>query len=341
MNLFLFLAVGLFLTFLTGRFLEKIKVPGVFSALILGLLLAVSGRLTTEISQPLFASLSDWGMYFLLFIIGLEINLGKLKKLGAFIVKSTLMIILFEACLGSLLIHFFFHYSWFISLTAALSFATVGEAILIPILDEFKVINSDLGQTIIGIGTLDDIFEIAALIMVTVLINVKADSWLNFISLQSQLAPIGVLLAGIILRQFFPADLLQRIITAVKIIAYRCFVPIFFLRVGARMDVHYLFSYPLLVLLVVAVSNAAKIFASWLMGRKKLGLKKSILLGIGLSVRFSTSLIVIKILFENGLIGVDLYSVVVASSIVFAFIVPVLFSKLLVRWKSAFEVFSD
>jgi len=83
------------------------------------------------------------------------------------------------------------------------------------------------------------------------------------------------------------------------------------------------------------VSKGAKILGTLIIGKKEFGIKKTILLGIGLSVRFSTSIIIIKILFENGLINIGLYSVIVASSIVFKFIVPVLFSNLLVRWKIA------
>jgi Kef-type K+ transport system membrane component KefB len=83
---------------------------------------------------------------------------------------------------------------------------------------------------------------------------------------------------------------------------------------------------------VVLVSNSAKIISSYIFGRKELGTKQSILLGIGLSVRFSTSIVIIKILFDSGLIDVALYSVLIASSIVFKFIIPVMFSNLLVKW---------
>jgi Kef-type K+ transport system membrane component KefB len=83
------------------------------------------------------------------------------------------------------------------------------------------------------------------------------------------------------------------------------------------------------------VSKGAKLLGSYIVAKKVLGTKQSILLGIGLSVRFSTSIVVIKILFENGLVGSDVYSVIVASSIAFKFIIPVLFANLLVRWKIA------
>ena len=56
-------------------------------------------------------------------------------------------------------------------------------------------------------------------------------------------------------------------------------------------------------------------------------------MGIGLSVKFSTSIIITKILFQEGFINVELYSVIITSSVIFNFVVPFLFSSLLVRWK--------
>ena len=85
-----------------------------------------------------------------------------------------------------MLVHFVFGYNWIISIIVALSFATVGEAILIPILDEFKIINTKLGQSIIGIGVLDDLIEVAVLIFAIVLIGSKSsivNSYLILLSL--------------------------------------------------------------------------------------------------------------------------------------------------------------
>jgi len=94
-----------------------------------------------------------------------------------------------------------------------------------------------------------------------------------------------------------------------------------------------LLKYPLVIFLIIIISKSIKIVASYLLGRKELGEKESILLGVGLSVRFSTTIIIMNILFQEGLIGIDLYSVIITSSVIFNFIVPFLFSKLLVKWK--------
>lgn len=380
LNLFLFIAAAFLLTFLLGILIEKLRVPWIFAALLLGSLLSIRNPFTSITSSPEFNFLAQLGMYFLLFIIGFELNLNEMRKQSKFIIKATFFIIFLEAFFGTLIIHFIFHYSWLISFIASLSFATVGEAILIPILDEFKIVNTKLGQSIIGIATLDDLIEILSLILAIFLIGSAVFSYFNTILIIISLftlfgvaflltklkkegrkfsflkiedlfifilfilflflgigeyanaTAIAALLSGIALKTFVPARRLKTIESEIKTMCYGFFAPIFFLWVGLTININYLISYPLLILLVVAVSNSAKILGSWLIGKKELGTKSSILMGIGLSVRFSTSIIIVKILFENGLINSDLYSIIIASSIIFKFLVPVLFSNLLVKW---------
>lgn len=366
--------------FILGHFLEKIKVPWIFAALFLGILISIYAPFKEIASSETFLFLSNLGMYFLLFMIGFEIDIKEFKKKSSFIIKSTLVIILLEAFFGSILIHYLFNYNWVISILVALSFATVGEAILIPILDEFKIIRTKFGQTLIEIGTLDDLFEILTLILLVILLGSKINYNGNFIVILFSLillffmtysltklkketkafkflnietlffftifvlfsflgigsladsAPLAALLSGMALGNFIPENRLRAIENEIRAMSYGFFAPIFFLWVGSTVDLNYLFTYPLLVILVVLVSSLSKILASFLSTRKELGIKQSILLGIGLSVRFSTSIIIVKILFENKLIGNDLYSVLIASSIIFTSIIPVLFSNLLAKW---------
>lgn len=380
-NIFLFLAGAFLFTFVLGRFLEKIKVPWVFAALLLGTLLAIYNPFSIITESSTFIFLAQLGMYLLLFIIGFEINLKSIKEKKGFILKSAFFIIFFEAIFGSLLIHFVFEYSWFISFLVALSFATVGEAILIPILEQFKMVNTRLGQAIIGIGTLDDLIEVFTLIIVIIIIGSGIHGHINVgltilalillfiltigfsrfkkINIKSTLlrgetlflfaifvlflflgigayaeaTALAALLAGIALKNFIPEKKLQIVEKEIKIVCYGFFAPIFFLWVGTTLNIDYLISYPLLILLIVVVSSTAKLLGGYIMGRKFLGTKKSLLLGLGLSVRFSTSIIIIKILFDNGLINDDLYSIVVASSIIFTIAIPIVFARLLNKWK--------
>lgn len=378
MNLFLFIATVSIITLLAGKLLEKIRVPWIFAALLVGMVLAVYNPFTDVTSSPVFETLAQLGMYFLLFLVGLELNVKKLKEKSGFIVKSVFLIILLEGLFGSLVVHFVFGYGWLVSGLVALSFATVGEAILVPILHEFKLVNTPLGQSIIGIGTGDDVVEILLLLVASLLVgsqsqgNVlliigslalliilvlgftlfgKETNRFKFVSIETlflfvlfifflfigigaygEAAPLAAILAGVSVRYSVPQRRLEFVDNEIKSMAYGLLAPLFFVWVGVSMDIAYLVSFPLLILLVVAVSKGAKLLGSYVVGRKELGAQGAILLGIGLSVRFSTSVIIIKFLFDNNVIGHDIYSVIIASSIVFKFIVPILFSSLAVRW---------
>ncbi len=376
-NIFIFISLILIATFLLGTLLEKIRIPWLFGALLFGSILAFNNPFKNITNSSLFVFLSQLGMYFLLFLIGLEINLPKLLKSSKLIIKTIFIVISIESFIGGLFIHYVLNYSWFISFLVSLSFATVGEAVLIPILDEFKLINTRLGQLIIGVGTADDLIEIAILILISFLIPsnktnnyliILASLFLLFIliifsrlkilskNLQNIKTEILILLslavfffflgigkyshslaisaisAGIFLKGFIPQNKHKILLNRIKTLTYSFFAPFFFIWIGSSMEINYLISYPLIIIAITLLSKFSKLFGSFISTHKELGLKKSLLLGIGLSVRFSTSIIIIKILFDNHLINSDLYSIIVASSIIFKFIVPLLFSKLAVKW---------
>ena len=382
MNLILFLAMVFLLTFLIGRLLEKIRIPWIFSSLLIGLGLAAYNPFKDITSSSAFIFLAQLGMYFLLFIIGFEINLDEILKKKGFIIRTTAAIISAESFFGALLVHYLFGVSWFISILVALSFATVGEAILLPILDEFKLTRRRLGQTILGIGVLDDVVEVITIVVLTVVLGLNVGhtstkiyvtigillglfisaylltklknraakihfegvaSFFLFvvffifafigIGLLAEAAALGALLAGMALRNFIPKKKWGVIDSEVRTMAYGFFAPMFFLWVGVDTDVSYLIKFPLYVLAVVALTNITKICVSYLVGKKEVGKKKAIIMGISLTVKFSTSIVIIKLLFENGLIPSALYSVLVGATILFQFVVPFVLSYLIKHWR--------
>jgi len=384
MTLLLFLSGLFFFTFVVGSLLEKIRIPWIFAALLLGAALSFHNPFPEITSSQTFSFLSTLGMYFLLFVVGLEIDVQQLRKSSWFILKGTLIIIPLEALVGGIVIHALFGTPWLLSYVVSLSFATVGEAILVPILDEFGIINTKLGQSIIGIGSLDDFIEILMLIVVAFLAGTTANghsdvsvillslfglcaltalmlfmhnshkSYFSFRNIQTAFlltlfvfclfvgigelghaAPIAAILAGISIRTFLPEERFANIESEVKTMCYGFFAPIFFLSIGVSIDMSFLLAAPITVLIITLTSKAMKLLGSYIVAHKELGGRQSILLGIGLSIRFSTSLIIVKILLENGLIHEQLYSAIIASSIIFKFIVPVLFALLLKRWMPA------
>jgi Ca2+-transporting ATPase len=386
-DLILFLAGMFLIIFIVGRLLEKIRIPWIFSALLIGLGLAAYNPFTDITSSSDFLLLANLGMYFLLFIIGFELDIKKILKSGRFIVKTTFAVIFTEAIVASIMIHYIFGLSWLISFILSLSFATVGEAVLLPILEEFKLIKTKLGQTILSIGVLDDIIEVTTVVAISVILGYSLghayfNIWINLLILASLFAlvflllkfrkyfqnslkfgdvhsfffivvffiflfvglgnfvesgALGALLAGIALKNIIPARILGLIESEIKTLAYGFLAPIFFLWVGIDVNIPYILKFPLLVVLFTLVTYSAKALSSYFAARKELGPKKSVLLGISLCVRLSTSIVIIKLLFERGLIGSDIYSVLIGTQLLFKFIIPLLLSYLITKWNIGFS----
>lgn len=384
MNLMIFLAGVFLFTFIIGILLEKIRIPWIFSALFIGVGLSVYNPFKEITNSNSFSFLAQLGMYFLLFIIGFELDLKKTFSQGSFIIRAVITIISLETILGSFLIHYIFNISWLVSILVATSFATVGEAVLLPILDEYKLIRTKLGQTILGIGVMDDLVEIMTIIFASILIGRSGghtyfNIWTNLLILAGLFSltfllikfhkifngktpfkfkdiyslflftiflmflfmgigsivdstALGAILAGISLKTVIPKNKLKLIDSEVKSMCYGFFAPLFFLWVGIDTNIDYLLKYPLLILLIILMTSFAKITGSCLVGKKPLGLKKSVFMGVSLSVKFSTSIVIIKLLFENNIIPSSLYSVLVGATSLFLVIIPPLLVFLIKRW---------
>jgi Kef-type K+ transport system membrane component KefB len=360
-----------------GFLLEKyLRMPWMFSALILGIIFSSFGLFETTLHDEAFNVLSTMGMLFLLFMIGFNLEIGQMKRFGKHIVKGAILIVGLEACVAGALFYFVFPAevgnSPLVAIVVALSFATVGEAVLLPILAKFQILKTNFGQLTLGIGTLDDVLEVLTLILIPFLpiflptlhiqsfpdpkfviidligiclltfVLVKIGSkitnilsnnghysfirplvimliFFSFVVIGSfvfeSLAAISAIFGGIVARNLLPTENFQSDEKVVNFLGYIVLSPMFFLNVGASMSFAAIFVYPLLVPVIMIATAGAKLSGSYLLFRKLLGTRHSLLLGVGLSVRFSTGLIVQFVLLSSGLISLGLYSALVASAV--------------------------
>jgi Kef-type K+ transport system membrane component KefB len=360
-----------------GFLLEKyLKMPWMFAALFFGMVLSSSNLFQLTLQNEPFQLLATLGMLFLLFMIGFNLELGRMKRFEKEILKGSLLIVVFEACMVGALLFFAFPEqvgnSPLVAFITALSFATVGEAILLPILARFGIIKTSFGQLTLGIGTLDDILEVLSLTLIpflpTLLLHQQTQDFPNpvmvlldlggillltfalvrfgekirsalrermnyeflrplmillvffgFVALGGfvfeSLAAISAIFGGIVARALLPKERLRADERAVNFLGYTFLSPIFFLSIGASVSLSSIAVYPLLIVLLWITAKGSKLLASYLLFKKELGGKFSLLLGLGLSVRFSTSLIVTYVLLNSGLISLALYSSLVATAV--------------------------
>jgi Kef-type K+ transport system membrane component KefB len=394
---FLLIAVTFAFSLGIGFLLEKyIRMPWMFSALFLGIIFSSFGLFQSTIQDETFNVLSTMGMLFLLFMIGFNLEIGQMKRFGKHILQGAIMIVGLEAIIVGVLLFFLFpaqiSNSPLVAIVVALSFATVGEAILLPILAKFNLLKTKFGQLTLGIGTFDDILEVLTLILIPFLpillptlqiqgfpdpafvildligifiltiILVKIASkikhalsnnvnfgfarplvimliFFSFVVIGSfvfeSLAAISAIFGGIVARSLLPTENFQSDEKVVNFLGYVVLSPMFFLSVGASMSFASVFVYPLLIVVILLSTLGAKLSGSYLLFRKMLGKRHSLLLGLGLSVRFSTGLIVQYVLLISGLITLDLYSALIASAVVMTPIILIALPWALCREKDA------
>ena len=394
---FLLIAVTFAFSLGLGFLLEKyLKMPWMFSALFLGVIFSSLGLFQSTIQDDTFSILSTMGMLFLLFMIGFNLEIGQMKRFGKQILTGAMIIVGFEASIVGALLFFLFPTdvgnSALVATVVALSFATVGEAVLLPILAKFNLLKTRFGQLALGIGTLDDILEVLTLILIpflpiflprlhvqgfpdptfvvldlvgiivltgvlaTIASRVKRilDNnvdfgfirpllvmliFFSFVAVGTfvfeSLAAISAIFGGIVARSLLPTENFQSDEKVVNFLGYVVLSPMFFLSVGASMSFASIFIYPLLIAVILFSTIGAKISGSFLLFRKLLGKKHSLLLGLGLSVRFSTGLIVQYVLLISGLITLNLYSALIASAVIMTPIILVALPYALYREKDA------
>lgn len=168
---FLLLTVTFGFSLAIGYLLEKyLKMPWMFSALFLGIIFSLFDIFQLTLQDEIFGTLSNMGMLFLLFMIGFNLEIEQIKKYGKNILKGAIVIVGLEAFVVSLILFFIFpsqiDNSPLVALVVALSFATVGEAVLLPILAKYDLLKTKFGQITLGIGTFDDVIEVLTLVII-------------------------------------------------------------------------------------------------------------------------------------------------------------------------------
>ncbi len=143
----------------------------------------------------------------------------------------------------------------------------------------------------------------------------------------------GAFLAGLM---FARSPLKERIESNVSVLAYGFFVPVFFVNVGLEANARLVFSVSLALFLAMSiVAVISKIVGAGL-GARLAGFTwlESLQLGAGMTSRGEVGLIVATVGISEGLIGEDVFAVVVGVVIVTTLVTPAMLRALFAR-KSA------
>ena len=152
------LCLVLITTSLAGHFSRRIGIPAVIGQLLVGILIgpAVLGWVHNNAFMHTF---SEIGVIILMFIAGLESDLGMLKKYF----KPALAVAFSGVVFPVVLIYFFgklFHFSFEQAIFLGVTFSATSVSISVEVLKELKRLKSKEGTTILGAAVIDDIISV-------------------------------------------------------------------------------------------------------------------------------------------------------------------------------------
>ncbi|WEG72982.1 cation:proton antiporter [Vagococcus intermedius] len=164
-------------TKLAGHLCNLIGIPAVIGELLVGIIL---GPAMLSIVQPtdLIHMFSQIGVILLMFLAGLESDLGLLKKYMKPSVSVAVTGIIFPlilcAIVGSL-----FNLSWLSSLFLGIVFSATSVSISVQVLRDYRRLDSEEGSIILGAAVVDDIVVVLLVSIFATFINMEGDFALN------------------------------------------------------------------------------------------------------------------------------------------------------------------
>ena len=165
------------LTYVLGHFLSKYRIPSILAALFVGIFLSYTPFFpfihSLSSFENTFSFLSNLGVLFLLFYIGLQIELGEMRKSSSDIIWLTILNTAVPFIFGVIAM-LLYGYEWAVALVVGMTRMPTAEAVIVPILDEFKMIKTRIGTFIIGAGVLDDVIEVVLVGVVSIWIGSKS-----------------------------------------------------------------------------------------------------------------------------------------------------------------------
>lgn len=161
-------------TTLAGHFSRRFGIPAVIGQLLVGILLGNGGL---QIVHPdiLVTDFSEIGVIILMFLAGMESNLGLLRKYFRPAMYVALLGVLFPLLFG-VISGRVFHVVWNQAFFLGLILAATSVSISVEVLKELKVITTKEGSTILGASVADDILVVLLVSLCMPLMGIEGSS---------------------------------------------------------------------------------------------------------------------------------------------------------------------
>lgn len=165
------IAISFLGVILSRPLFEKLKIPLSFSAMFIGMILGLFPVFQSVANSEIFKWFADLGLMFMIFAMIFKV-LNKKEKpkvhqsnFKSYLIRSGITIITLELLFIVPIIYFFMEKDWYSAILISLIFTTVNEAMILPFLEKFNILSTKLGNSIIGIGIMDNVFEYLVILL--------------------------------------------------------------------------------------------------------------------------------------------------------------------------------
>lgn len=179
---------GLWLAVGFGIFLKKLDMPVIIGYICTGTVLVAFFKIN---DFNLLSDIGEFGIVFLMFMIGIEFNFDKLKSIKQEVLVFGLLQVVLCALIAFLLGYFVLGLSPIFSLVLGMGLSLSSTAIVLKFFEDSKQLSTPMGKSAVGILIFQDIAAIPMLLILTILGS--KDSNVNLLILKTFIS------AGIIL----------------------------------------------------------------------------------------------------------------------------------------------
>src|ERR687885_256435 len=175
----------------------KLKQPMVIGYIVAGMIIGpYTPPFSLLINLDILNVFAEIGIILLLFVVGMEFPIEKLRSIG----RKALVIALSEAIgtfvSGIVIAQQFLHYSLYDSLFLGLAISVTSTVIVMRILEELDMIKEEASQLILGVAVIEDIVVIS---MLAILQLVGSTGHLSIIELAVSIGTVLAFIAGVII----------------------------------------------------------------------------------------------------------------------------------------------
>lgn len=178
-HLFLLFAITLVVSALLGIFARLFRQPLILAYIVTGILISLTGILG-EVDQSMVSLLSNIGIAFLLFLVGIELKLEDLKYVGKVAIYGGIGQILFTTVVGFILISAF-GFSTLTAMVMAIAITFSSTVIIIKLLAEKNDLQSLHGKISIGLLLVQDFVAILVLMFLAGFSNGQSPSFYSIL----------------------------------------------------------------------------------------------------------------------------------------------------------------